>query len=199
MTPWLCHPSSLVKLPHGKWSKGMWPLIFALQDSPPLGGKAVNGSSCEGVSGHCTLDIPGFPHSSDIGIRHSTDPSSGYAVPYQAFRICLGGAVKETTRRDGRLFETWTSWRENPFLDASCRVVFVSLLELSCSWAILAKTGNIPQYHIMMSCTLMSCKVLYFSVSQPTLFWMSLHVVVEWCWGVFRASPNRDDCSWTDN
>ena len=30
---------------------------LCMQDSPPLGGKAVNGSSCEGVSGHCSLDI----------------------------------------------------------------------------------------------------------------------------------------------
>jgi len=42
------------------------------------------------------------------GIAIYSTASSGYAVPYQAFRICLGGAVKETTRRDGRLFETWT-------------------------------------------------------------------------------------------
>ena len=37
--------------------QGMWLRDFQLQDSPPLGGKAVNGSSCEGVSGHCSLDI----------------------------------------------------------------------------------------------------------------------------------------------
>lgn len=43
------------------------------RDSPPLSGKAVNGSSCEGVPGHC------------------------YRTPYQAFRICLGGASNQRT------------------------------------------------------------------------------------------------------
>ena len=30
---------------------------------------------------------------------------SGYEVPYQAFQICLGGAIPERKVRDGRTFE----------------------------------------------------------------------------------------------
>lgn len=52
------------------------------RDSPPLSGKAVNGSSCEGVPGHC------------------------YRTPYQAFRICLGGASNQRTTRQNREFES---------------------------------------------------------------------------------------------